>query len=316
MTATLPKLGRRSTAQDALAGTSLHGQRILVTGANSGLGVETVRVLALGGADVILACRDVDAGERVAATLRAGLPAGAGRLELLALDLADLRSVAAATRSLRDDGRAIDRLVNNAGVMATPRGTTAQGHELQLGTNHLGHFALTLGLEPLLRARAGARVVTLSSSLHRQGRGERMMTTLRDDPGYLRRPYRPFAAYGDAKLANVLFARALARRWPDVASFAVHPGVIPTPLSRSMGAGGALFRLVGRPLMKSVPQGAATSVFAATHPALAGRSGAYLADCGLATPSAEAGDDALADALWQASEEALAAAEVVPALAV
>ncbi|MBX7080185.1 MAG: SDR family NAD(P)-dependent oxidoreductase [Nannocystaceae bacterium] len=310
-----PTLGRRSTAEDALAGASLRGRRILVTGANSGLGVETTRVLAQGGADVILACRDVRAGERVAQGLREGLRAGAGRLELLALDLADLRSVAAAARTLRDDGRGLDVLINNAGVMATPRGSTAQGHELQLGTNHLGHFALTLALAPLLHARAGARVVTLSSSLHRQGRGERMMATLRDDPGYARRKYRPFAAYGDAKLANLLFARALARRWPDVASFAVHPGVIPTPLSRSMGTGGVLFRLVGRPFMKSVAQGAATTVFAATHPALAGHSGAYLADCGLDTPSAQAQDDALAQALWQASEDAIAAADVALAQA-
>lgn len=301
------ELGRRSTAEAALRGRSLRGLRAIVTGASSGLGVETTRVLARAGADVILACRDVAAGNAVAATLRRGLGKGAGTLEVHALDLADLLSVRSFAAAMRGRGAPLDLLINNAGIMATPRGLTAQGHELQLGTNHLGHFLLTALLRPPLEAAPAARVVTLASGLHVRGRGERMLDTLRDDPGYVRRKYVRFDAYGDAKLANVLFARALAKRLPtNVTSVSVHPGVIATGLSRGMGPLGAVFRFVGRPFMKSVAQGAATTIFAATAPELRSHSGAYLSDCAVAQPSADGRDDSLAQTLWDVSERLVA----------
>jgi NAD(P)-dependent dehydrogenase (short-subunit alcohol dehydrogenase family) len=295
-------LGRRSTAEEALQGASLTGKLAIVTGASSGLGIETTRVLAGAGADVMMACRDIVAAERIATELRASLPKRAGALEVRTLDLADLESVARFVQQFRAGATSLDLLINNAGVMATPRALTKQGYELQLGTNHLGHFLLTRGLLPVLDRTPGARVVTLSSSLHARGRGARLLETLGDDTTYTRRKYAPFDAYGDAKLANILFTRILAELAPNVSAYSLHPGVIPTALSRSMGTMGFVFRAVGRPFMKSVAQGAATTVFAATAASLVGRSGAYLSDCAVATPSDDARDDTLAQEVWARSE--------------
>jgi WW domain-containing oxidoreductase len=296
------RLGSRTTAQQALQGQSLAGKQAIVTGASSGLGIETTRVLALAGANVVLAVRNVKAGEEVAASLRAGLPAGSGTLEVQPLDLSDLASVKRFSDAWLQSGRLLQLLINNAGVMATPEGKTAQGFELQLGTNHLGHFVLTTALLPVLERSKPARIVVLSSDLHRRGKGQRLMATLEGKPG----PYSPYGAYGDSKLANVLFAKALAKRLPvGVEVFSVHPGVIPTPLSRSMGALGTVFRTVGKLFMKTVEQGAATSIFAATAPELAGKSGAYLTDCKVAQPSPEAMDAALIDQVWTQSERAV-----------
>ena len=296
------RFGSKTTAQEALQGQSLTGKQAIVTGASSGLGVETTRVLALAGANVVLAVRNVKAGEEVAAQLRAKLPAGSGALEVRALDLSDLASVKKFTDSWGE--RPLHLLINNAGVMATPESKTAQGFELQTGTNHLGHFALTTGLLPALERSKPARIVVVSSDLHTRGKGDRLLATIEKKPG----PYSPYGAYGDSKLANVLFVKALAKRLPaGVEAFSLHPGVIPTPLSRSMGAMGAVFRTVGKLFMKTVEQGAATSIFAATAPQLAGQSGAYLADCRVKQPAAEALDPALIDKVWAESERAISA---------
>lgn len=297
----MKRLGARSTAEEALQGVVLTGKSAIVTGGNSGLGVETCRVLALAGARVTLAVRDVQSGEAVAAALRAALPTNAGSLSVSELDLTNLPSI---HRFLERHGKeTLDLLINNAGVMATPLGVTSLGIETQLGTNHVGHFALTLGLLPALSLAPAARVVNLSSALHKRGRGARLLETLEQDPRYERRPYRPFSAYGDSKLANVLFAQALARRLPpNVLAFSLHPGVIPTPLSRSMGLAGVFIRAVGRVVMKTVQQGAATSIYAATAPELAESTGAYLADCEIATPSAQARDERLSEQVWVATE--------------
>lgn len=297
----MKQLGARSTAEEALQGVVLTGKSAIVTGGNSGLGVETCRVLALAGARVTLAVRDVQSGEAVAAALRAALPTNAGTLSVSELDLTNLPSI---HRFLERHGKeTLDLLINNAGVMATPLGVTSLGIETQLGTNHVGHFALTLGLLPALSLALAARVVNLSSALHKRGRGARLLETLEQDPRYERRPYRPFSAYGDSKLANVLFAQALARRLPpNVLAFSLHPGVIPTPLSRSMGLAGVFIRAVGRVVMKTVQQGAATSIYAATAPELAEATGAYLADCEIATPSAQARDERLSEQVWVATE--------------
>ena len=297
------RFGSKTTAQEALQGQSLAGKQAIVTGASSGLGVETTRVLALAGANVVLAVRNVKAGEEVAAELRSKLPAGSGTLEVQALDLSDLNTVKRFTDAWITSGRPLHFLINNAGVMATPESKTAQGFELQVGTNHVGHFALTTALLPVLERSKPARIVLVSSGLHTRGKGDRLLAALEKKPG----PYTPYGAYGDSKLANILFAKALAKRLPaGVEVFSLHPGVIPTPLSRSMGAMGTVFRVVGKLFMKTVEQGAATSIFAATAPQLAGQSGAYLSDCRVAQPTSEALDAALIDKVWTQSERAIA----------
>lgn len=298
-----------STAEDALGDARLDGRVAIVTGANAGLGAETARVLAEAGARVIMACRSVATGEIVATVLRSELGDRAGTLEVGVLDLADLASVRQFAADFLDAGAPLHILVNNAGVMATPLDKTRDGHELQVGTNHLGHFLLTSLLRPALEAAERARIVNVSSSLHGRGRGEHLLETLERDPAFARRKYVPFDAYGDSKLANVLFTKSLADIFPrSVEAFAVHPGVIPTQLSRNMGVLGTIYRAVGRPFLKTVPQGAATSVFAATSSSLAGQSGAYLADCAIRSPSADARDASLATRLWQTSETLVARA--------
>ncbi len=300
---TSPKLGSKTTADEALGGAKLAGKTVIVTGANSGIGTETARVLAKAGADVVLACRSVAAGEECAAKLRRELPPGSGKLDVMTLDLADLASVRSFAAAFLATGRPLHVLVNNAGVMATPLGKTAQGSELQAGTNHVGSFLLTKLLRPVLEASAPSRVVNVSSDLHRRGNGERLLETLTKDAGYTTRKYVPFDAYGDSKLANVLFTRQLAKVLPpNVETFALHPGVIPTNLTRHMGWKGGVFQVVGKVFMKTIAQGAATSVFAAVDPSLTGQSGAYLADCAVTQASRDGRDDALAAKLWDVSD--------------
>ncbi|MBV9945969.1 MAG: SDR family NAD(P)-dependent oxidoreductase [Myxococcales bacterium] len=296
-------LGKRSTAEEALRGQRLEGKTAIVTGASSGLGVETARVLALAGADVTMAVRTVDAGEKVKAQLTAGLPRGSGRLTVMALDLSDLSSVRAFAAASGEG--CLDLLVNNAGIMAPPLSLTAQGFESQMGTNHVGHFLLTRLLERRLEQSPGARVVNVSSDLHRRGSGASIVATLDSDRAFHQRKYSPWAQYGDSKLANVLFARGLSRRLPpNVKAFSLHPGVIATNLTRSM-FGGAIFRAVGKLFLKSVAQGAATTVFAAVAPELAEHNGAYLSDCAVAAPMHEALDETLVERAWSLSQQAV-----------
>jgi NAD(P)-dependent dehydrogenase (short-subunit alcohol dehydrogenase family) len=309
--ASLPRnrFGKHTTAEQALRDNSLAGKVAVVTGAGAGLGAETARVLALGGARVVMAVRNVPAGESVARGLRAVLPASAA-LEVMPLDLADTRSIRAFARDLQARHPALHLLIDNAGVMATPLGRTADGFETQMGINHLGHFLLTTLLLERLRASAPARVVVLASAAHRRGSREGVLATLDSDPHYDRRKYQPFVAYGDSKLANIVFARALARRLAGsgVTAVSVHPGVIPTQLSKHLGIGGAIYRAVGPLFQKSVAQGAATTIFAATAPELTeAHAGIYLADCNEAEPRPFALDPDLAERTWTLSEAALAA---------
>ena len=284
----------------------MRGKKVIVTGANSGIGVETARVMALAGADVVMACRSKEAGEAVAAELRSKLPASAGALSVGQLDLSDLKSVKGFTEWYQQQSSALDLLLNNAGIMAPPLGKTAQGFELQTGTNHIGHFYLTKLLLPLLERAPAARIVNVSSDLHRLGKPDSLLKTLEGDV-YQSRPYKAFPTYGDSKLANVLFTRALLLRLPpNVLAFSLHPGVIPTNLSRSMGVVGSIQRTVSKLFLKSIPQGAATTVYAATAPELSGRSGIYLSDCNEKAPSPAALDADLAEKLWSLSEKAIA----------
>ncbi len=304
---TTAPLGKHTTSIEALRGQRLDGLTAIVTGASSGIGVETARALAFAGADVVMACRSVVSGEQVAATLRAELPGGAGRLEVAALELADLVSVRAFVEGFLASGRRLDLLVNNAGVMARPLTLTAQGIESQVGINHLGHFALTVGLLPALGPTG--RVVTVASAVHTRGKASHVLETLTGDPAFIARRYSPYGSYDDSKLANVLFTRGLAKRLaPGQSALSVHPGVIGTNLARSMGVLGKVFTFFLRLFAKSPAQGAATSVFAATAPELAGQSGTYLANCAVATCSPEGQDAELAERMWAASEQLVAAA--------
>lgn len=299
--------GKHTTAIEALRGQRLDGLTAIVTGANSGLGVETARALAFAGANVILPCRSVALGEQVAATLRAELPPNAGQLEVAALDLADLDSVRAFTQGFLASGRRLDLLINNAGVMARPLTLTAQGFESQVGINHLGHFALTVGLLPALSPTG--RVVTVASNVHTRGKAKNVLETLTADRAFTARRYSRYGAYDDSKLANVLFTRGLAKRLaPGQSAHAIHPGVVGTNLARSMGVMGKVFVFFLKLFSKNPAQGAATSVFAATAPELAGQSGAYLADCAVKSSSLEGQDAELAERLWAVSEQVVAAA--------
>jgi NAD(P)-dependent dehydrogenase (short-subunit alcohol dehydrogenase family) len=298
------RFGARTTAEEALDGVSLDGKTAIVTGANSGIGVETARVLGLAGAHVVMACRSKSSAESVAKDF---LVERCGTFDVEALDLSDLASVRAFAARFAAKKRPLHLLVNNAGVMATPLGKTAQGHELQVGTNHVGHFLLTKLLRPIIEESGPARIVTVSSAIHPRGRAARLFETLEADPGYARRTYRPFDAYADSKLANVLFTRQLAKGLPSsVTAFSLHPGVIATNLTRSMGIAGSIFRSVGSLFTKSVAQGAATTIVAATSPAIEAESGAYLSDCQIARTSRDARDDGNAAKLWEMSERLVA----------
>jgi NAD(P)-dependent dehydrogenase (short-subunit alcohol dehydrogenase family) len=300
------KLGSRTTAEQALGGVSLKGKTAIVTGANSGIGVETARVLAKAGAKVICAVRSVAGGEEVAHKIRQETGA---TIEVKQLDLMDLVSVRTFADAFLETGEALHLLVANAGIMASPLGVTKQHVEQQVGTNHVGHFYLTNLLRPALAKGAPSRIVIVSSALHKRGKGARLLETLEDDRTNSRRKYVPFDAYGDSKLANVLFARHLAKVLPKgVEAFSLHPGVIATRLTRSLGIQGAIFNIVGKPFTKSVAQGAATSIVAATSSAVEGKSGAYLADCAITRASRDGEDDALAEKVWLATEKLIAGA--------
>jgi NAD(P)-dependent dehydrogenase (short-subunit alcohol dehydrogenase family) len=292
----------------------LHGRRAVVTGANSGLGRQTAEQLARAGAEVTLACRSAERGEQAAAAIRAAVPEA--RVAVEPLDLADLASVRAAAERITADGRPLDILINNAGVMATPQRETVDGFELQFGTNHLGHFALTGLLLGALRAAPAPRVVTVSSTVHRIG-------SIDFDNLQWRHGYGPWKAYGRSKLANLLFARELQVR-ADAAgiplrSCASHPGYSATELQTtgpSMG-GGAMARFntlggrIGNALVATADSyGALPSLYAATDPEVPG--GSYVGPTRLfqsrgpvgVVPSSRAGRDmTVAARLFDVSED-------------
>ncbi|MEV8638578.1 oxidoreductase [Streptosporangium sp. NPDC051023] len=269
---------------------NLAGRTALVTGASGGIGLPTALRLAERGAKVIMTARDPAKGEAALGTVRAAVPDG--RVELRHLDLADLGSVRAFADAFDEP---LDLLVNNAGIGMIPRRTTADGFEMQFGTNHLGHFALTGLLLPHLLATPEARVVTVSSDAHRVGR-------IDFDDLEFERGYRRFTAYGRSKLANLLFTLELQRlAGKRLLSLAAHPGATATDIMRPgvlTKPVGALMRLALQPPEK----GAVPSLYAATAPGVTG--GLYVGPGPKTlTPSADALDEALARRLWETSEE-------------
>ncbi|GAB2549119.1 SDR family NAD(P)-dependent oxidoreductase [Nocardia heshunensis] len=295
-----------TTAAEVIAGIDLRGRTAVVTGATSGLGAETARVLAGAGAAVVLAARDVTTAADVAQRIRATTPDA--DLSVIPLDLADLASVTTAAEHLTRQHPALDLLINNAGVMYPPLLRTAQGFELQFGTNHLGHFLLTTLLLPALTAgadRSGSpsRVVSVSSDAHRA------YPIDLSDPNFHDHAYDKFAAYGRSKSANVLMTTELQRRHADngIHAYAVHPGVCATGLARHLTRAdfAEMKRLAAQrdpnllDNLKSIPAAAASSVWAATDPQLPG--GAYVTDCAIGRAEPHAVDLDTAAALWTLS---------------
>jgi NAD(P)-dependent dehydrogenase (short-subunit alcohol dehydrogenase family) len=305
MTTIRTEYGHDATAADVARGIDLAGRRIIVTGGASGIGVETARALAGTGADVTLAVRDLAAGKRTAAEI-AETTGNAG-VHVAQLDLADRASIAAFVAAWTGP---LHVLVNNAGVMACPETRTPEGWELQFATNHLGHFALALGLRGALATDGAGRIVAVSSGAHRRS------PVVFDDIHFERRTYDPWLAYGQSKTANALFAVEAARRLADdgITANALMPGVIATNLQRHMDeetraqlrSGG--FAGVS---MKTPEQGAATSVLLAASPQVAGVSGRYFEDCNEAHVTSDtevssgvrtyALDPDAAQRLWEAS---------------
>ena len=299
-----------STAAEVIAGVDLSGRRAIVTGAASGIGVETARALAGAGAEVTLAVRNPEAGQSAAEDLVAST--GNKQIHVATLDLADQSSVAAFTAAWEGP---LHILVNNAGVMAAPETRTPEGWELQFATNHLGHFALATGLHDALAAAGGARVVSVSSSAHLRS------PVVFEDIHFRERAYDPWLAYGQSKTANVLFAVEATKRWADDGIFvnALMPGGIRTNLQRHISEE-ELDRLraaagVSGISWKTTEQGAATSVLLAASPLLDGIGGRYFEDCNEAADDPKDGrhgvaayalDPENASRLWQVSLETLA----------
>jgi NAD(P)-dependent dehydrogenase (short-subunit alcohol dehydrogenase family) len=315
-------LGASSTTEDVLSGVDLRGKRVLVTGVSAGIGVETARAAAAHGAQVVGAARDLAKAKAATEQVQKEAAAHGGGLELVELDLANLKSVRACADALLAKGEPFDVVIANAGVMATPYGHTVDGFETQFGTNHIGHFVFVNRIASLIRD--GGRLVNLSSS------GHRFSNVDLEDPNFEHTPYEPFVAYGRSKTANILFAVGFDKRHRGrgVRAAAVHPGAIWTELGRHM-VPGQLEKMIeqidqqlaaeGKPAFqpKTIPQGAATSVWTAFVAPADEIGGKYCENCHVSrmvpddatiTPVSEgvrgyALDPKGAEALWKKSEE-------------
>lgn len=286
--------GWRSTAEHVSAGLDLTGKTYLVTGANSGIGFEAVKALMKRGADVFAACRTLDKAQALRSQL-------GDQILPLECELGDLNSVRTAVAEIIESGRKLDGIIANAAIMALPERETLHGVEKQFFVNHVGHFALVIGLLPTL-AEDG-RVVVVSSSGHRMAPDAGIEFDRLDGEGW----YTPWVAYGHSKLANLLFAKELARRFAgtDRMAIAVHPGLVFTNIQRNMRIApiATLVMALGRLLVvKSAAQGTATLVYAAVHPDAKPLSGEYLEDCAPSVPTELARDPKLAARLWEATE--------------
>jgi NAD(P)-dependent dehydrogenase (short-subunit alcohol dehydrogenase family) len=314
--------GVASTTDEVLSGVNLQGKRILITGVSAGIGVETARSLAAHGAQIVGAARDLTKAKAATDQVRRDAAENGGSFELVELDLANLKSVRACADGLALKGESFDLVIANAGVMATPFGHTADGFETQFGTNHLGHFVLVNRIAPLMRT--GSRLINLSSA------GHRFSNVDLDDPNFERTPYEPFVAYGRSKTANILFAVGFDERHRErgVRAAAVHPGVIRTELSRHLDPAQlqSIIEQLTKQLegeeeapfqWKTIPQGAATSVWAGVVAPADEVGGKYCENCHVGHVVADdviinavsegvrgyALDSTIAAALWKKSEE-------------
>ena len=284
--------GYGSTADDVTRGLDLSGRTILLTGCNSGIGNETLRVLAARGAHVLAAARTLEKAEAACAAV-------GGKTTPVACELSEPASVQACAARVMELEAPLNAIVCNAGIMALPKLHLQKGYELQFFTNHVGHFLLVTSL--LDRLAAEGRVVMVSSNAH----GRAPSAGIQFDNLDCKRGYSPWANYGQSKLANILFANQLAKRFDGTEKTAnsLHPGVIRTNLTRSMSPFVRIALGIGTPLvLKSIPEGAATQCYLAAHPGVAEVSGKYFADSNESRPSAHARDDALAEKLWDVSE--------------
>ncbi|NNE74124.1 MAG: SDR family NAD(P)-dependent oxidoreductase [Acidimicrobiales bacterium] len=306
-------------ADATAAGIDLTDRRFVITGASSGLGEESTRALAGAGARITMLARSPEKLDAAAARVREAVPDA--QLDFGTVDLAEFSSIRACAAALNDAGDPIDVLINNAGVMACPQGTTADGFEMQFGTNHLGHFLLTALLFPAVQAGADPRIVNLSSGAHS------ISDVVLDDINFEQSEYDAWEAYGRSKTANALFSRGLAQRFGDsgLVSFSVHPGAIMTELgrhltdelmeammSRAKARAESAGESSGGMHFKSVEAGAATQVWASIAAEAGDRNGSYLADCQFGEPGGNPSstgfsdyllDDATTDRLWTLSEE-------------
>lgn len=288
--------GYSTTADLATAGIDLSGKTFLLTGGNSGLGAETLRVLAGQGAHVISAARNL---EKAQAALDLVGAVGSA----VACELSEPVSVRQCITTVAGMGRTLDGIICNAGIMALPKLTLRHGFELQFLTNHIGHFILVMGLLDRLAERG--RVVIVSSSAHTAAPKDGIQFDNLDG----KKSYAPWKNYGQSKLANILFAKQLAKRLPkkEQTANALHPGVITTNLGRHLSpVARVVFSMTSPLFLKSASQGASTQCYLAAHPDVASVSGAYFKDCNEVQPSAYARDEGLAERLWSKSEEIVA----------
>jgi NAD(P)-dependent dehydrogenase (short-subunit alcohol dehydrogenase family) len=312
-----------STTTDVLQGLDLTGRRFAITGTSAGLGEEATRAIAAAGGSVLMLARNKDANDAAAARVRAAVPDA--DVLTVQVDLADLASIRAGAQTILDRDQPIDVLINNAGVMACPWGTTADGFEMQFGTNHLGHFELTRRLMPAVLAGSAPRIVCLTSSAHD------ISDVDLDDPNFATTPYDAWVAYGQSKSANALHALGLSMRHRagEVIAVSVHPGAIRTELGRHLDddlMAQAIERSKQRATdhpeattgrrFKTPEQGAATEVWAATASGMEANHGRYLADCGPGVEGANPGENGhrpyltntvTADRLWELSERLVGA---------
>lgn len=312
MTSDQNNFGATTTADEVLEGIDLSGRTVFITGGASGLGTETARAMAAKGAHIVIAVRDMAKGEAAVKEICKGLSNNA--VDIIECDLASLDSIRQCAKTANAKYDKIDLLINNAGVMACPKKETADGFEMQFGTNHIGHFLLTNLLMPIVEKGENQRIVNLSS------RGHHFDTVHFDDPNFENRDYEKWASYGQSKTANIMFSVGLEKRLADkgIHAYAVHPGGIQTNLGRHLTEDdiAALFKRMeentGESVtFKTVQAGAATSCYAATAPEIAGRGGVYCEDCHVAEVNDDdptgsvksyAVDPDNADKLWAVSE--------------
>ena len=300
----MARYNRRTTAEQVSEGVDLSGKNALVTGANTGIGQETARVLALRGAHVIMACRNLEKAEQARQSIlkSAGGRIGDSQIDLLELDLNSLAKTRQSAEEFSRRNIPLHLLINNAGIMIPMERRTEDDFEAHLGINHLAHFLFTNLVMDSLQAAEAARVVVVSSS----AMGMATLTPALEDLNWKKRKFSGFRSYGDSKLMNLMFARELNRRFETkgVVANALHPGLIATELARDQSLPFMFMGIFMLPFMKSVPQGAATTLYVATSPEYAHRGGLFFSDCQEKKALHKlALDDRIGTDLWQRGSE-------------